>query len=463
MVSSFLQWQCAQDIKVVSDYHRSMSIPAISILEKIRFNFQDIHISSIDAIKTDLISEHVDKHHPYQTNKDEFLVNVGKYDSLTYAQNSKGEFLAGKIMQEQMQGYSHIYRQVINSNDVVIEQFKNGELTASDAIFQLTSIEVDFHNTIDENSIMEINGMEKNQVKILEIEKKMEIIFFSSASMAVISTILIVIFTTRFVSNPISKLVGVTKEIAKGKTVSIEKNSRNSDVNDVQIALNQMSKDLEKYRKKIVKQEKLSTIGELSSRLAHDIRNPLTIIKVSLDIMKSKKDLSEDELNKFQRVDDAIYRITHQVDNVLDFVKGKSLKISTYTLQEILNSVMEDLPESKNVQFTDQNLEIKCDFQLMKVVLINLIINAIQATKNNGKIVITSEKKDSEIVIQIEDDGPGIPEDKLEEIFEPLFTTKQEGTGLGLASCKSIIEKHGGTISAKNNPTRFIIRIPQDN
>ena len=106
--------------------------------------------------------------------------------------------------------------------------------------------------------------------------------------------------------------------------------------------------------------------------------------------------------------------------------------------------------------------EIKCDFELMKVVLINLFINAIQATDENGKIKITSESRDNSIMIQVEDNGPGIPEDKLGKIFEPLFTTKQEGTGLGLASCKSIIEQHGGKISVKNNPTRFIIELPQN-
>ena len=184
---------------------------------------------------------------------------------------------------------------------------------------------------------------------------------------------------------------------------------------------------------------------------------------MSLDIMKAKKDLSEDELKKFQRVDDAMYRITHQVDNVLDFVKGKNLKLTNQPLKEIIDSVIRDIPGAEKVHSVNVDNEIKCDFELMKVVLINLLINAIQATDEKGEIKITSQNKDNSIMIQIEDNGPGIPEDKLEKIFEPLFTTKQEGTGLGLASCKSIIEQHGGKISVKNNPTRFIIELPQNN
>ena len=91
----------------------------------------------------------------------------------------------------------------------------------------------------------------------------------------------------------------------------------------------------------------------------------------------------------------------------------------------------------------------------------NLIINAIQKLVNNGIITIRiSEKADDMVQIEIEDDGHEIHEDNLEKIFEPLFTTKQIGTGLGLASCKKIVEQHGGSISAKNNPTTFTVTLP---
>ena len=224
-----------------------------------------------------------------------------------------------------------------------------------------------------------------------------------------------------------------------------------------------MSNDLEKYRSNVIKQEKLSIIGELASRLAHDIRNPLTVIKVTMDIIKTKnKNLTADEIKKFDRIDVAMYRITHQIDNVLDFVKGQPLKLTIQPLDKIIDSVMEDLPKHEDViidtSFT--NVEIECDFEVLKIVLINLIINALQAIEKEGNITIKLVIKDDQVIIEIKDSGPGIPEEKLEEIFEPLFTTKQKGTGLGLASCRSIIHQHGGEISARNNPTRFIITLP---
>ena len=147
---------------------------------------------------------------------------------------------------------------------------------------------------------------------------------------------------------------------------------------------------------------------------------------------------------------------------VVSIHQNSKIYLTNQPLKKIIDSVIRDIPEAEKVKFVNVDNEIKCDFELMKVVLINLLINAIQATDENGKIKITSESRDNSIMIQVEDNGPGIPEDKLGKIFEPLFTTKQEGTGLGLASCKSIIEQHGGKISVKNNPTRFIIELPQN-
>ena len=98
------------------------------------------------------------------------------------------------MMQEQMKNYAHFYREIINSNDIVVEQFENGELSNSNAILQLQSIENDFHKSLEKNIQMELNGMEKTQSRITEIERQMERIFFSSGIIAIISTILIIIF-----------------------------------------------------------------------------------------------------------------------------------------------------------------------------------------------------------------------------------------------------------------------------
>jgi signal transduction histidine kinase len=462
-ISSFIQWEHSQEIKLVSEYHRNMSIPSISMLSKIELNFQMIYMLSVEMIQTNPTDEkYLEFQEGYLFDRDVIDTELKKYGELSFSENSRGELLASPKMQTQMQNNVVSMQQLIQNNDVIIQQYQNGQISGIDAMPLLVSIENDFREIMDTTVKMEIRGMENTQSQIMTIEDEMGKTLAITTIIAVVIAIIVVVLTSKFVSIPINRLIEVTKKIANREIVEVESKSKNSDVNDMLISLGKMSKDLKDYESRILKQEKLSSIGELASRLAHDIRNPLTIIKVSLDIMKAKDNLTEEELKKFQRVDEAMYRITHQIDNVLDFVKGRPLKISKHSLQDILKSVILDLTESKKVQITNEDMEINCDFELMKVVLINLVVNAMQATGNEGKIKITSEKTDDKIIIQVEDNGPGIPQDKLVKIFEPLYTTKQEGTGLGLASCKSIIEQHGGKISVNNNPTRFIIKLPKN-
>jgi signal transduction histidine kinase len=462
-ISSFIQWEYSQEIKLVSEYHRNMSIPSISMLSKIELNFQMIYMLSVEMIQTNPTDEkYLEFQEGYLFDRDVIDTELKKYGELSFSENSRGELLASPKMQTQMQNNVVSMQQLIQNNDVIIQQYQNGQISGIDAMPLLVSIENDFREIMDTTVKMEIRGMENTQSQIMTIEDEMGKTLAITTIIAVVIAIIVVVLTSKFVSIPINRLIEVTKKIANREIVEVESKSKNSDVNDMLISLGKMSKDLKDYESRILKQEKLSSIGELASRLAHDIRNPLTIIKVSLDIMKAKDNLTEEELKKFQRVDEAMYRITHQIDNVLDFVKGRPLKISKHSLQDILKSVILDLTESKKVQITNEDMEINCDFELMKVVLINLVVNAMQATGNEGKIKITSEKTDDKIIIQVEDNGPGIPQDKLVKIFEPLYTTKQEGTGLGLASCKSIIEQHGGKISVNNNPTRFIIKLPKN-
>ena len=91
----------------------------------------------------------------------------------------------------------------------------------------------------------------------------------------------------------------------------------------------------------------------------------------------------------------------------------------------------------------------------------NLITNALQSINDNGCITIRIIDLENDVIIDVEDSGPGVPDDIISKIFEPLFTTKKKGTGLGLASCKSIVEQHGGTISVKNDPSTFSIKLPK--
>ncbi|HJW19170.1 MAG TPA: ATP-binding protein, partial [Candidatus Nitrosotalea sp.] len=214
--------------------------------------------------------------------------------------------------------------------------------------------------------------------------------------------------------------------------------------------------------------QKLATIGELSARVAHDIRNPLSIIKNNFELLQYKDPkFTNKHKDALERIKRAILRITHQVDNVLDYVRPPTLTLKRENLQAITKSALEKVesPDGIKVKYFKKDVFLVCDYLKIEVVLINIITNAIQAMGLKGKLDITCDKHDDNLVMEIRDTGPGIPENILSKIFDPLFTTKQIGTGLGLSSCKSIVEYHGGKISVKSTigvGTSFIIILPLD-
>ena len=212
--------------------------------------------------------------------------------------------------------------------------------------------------------------------------------------------------------------------------------------------------------KKLISTERLSAIGELSARMSHDMRNPLSIINNDINILKSKKLLDEKQT---LRMESAMKRITHQIDEVLDFVRQTPLSYSSFELFDLVKRCIDEMkiPDNVKVKLEGQGVIIEGDVEKMEIVLINLIFNAIQAVEENGTVEIRLSESDSDVKIEVQDSGPGIHIKPIEKIFDPLVTSKQKGTGLGLASVKNIVEQHEGTISVTNNPTVFTVQIPR--
>jgi len=218
----------------------------------------------------------------------------------------------------------------------------------------------------------------------------------------------------------------------------------------------------------ILQKQQLDDIGKLSARIAHDLRNPLMIIKTAIELMK-KKGICEhsDASDYFSKIDKAITRISHQIEEVLDFVEPKPLCIQRFSILEIIKSSVSKTTKFENLVITlpHKDFFIMCDIKKLEIVFYNLITNAIQAMNNDGKIVIGIVDIGNDILITIEDNGSGIPDDKLPKIFDPLFTTREIGTGLGLPCCKNIVEKHEGIIDVKtilNKGTTFLIKLPKN-
>lgn len=224
--------------------------------------------------------------------------------------------------------------------------------------------------------------------------------------------------------------------------------------------------EVEEKTQKLIQAERLSAIGELAARVAHDLRNPLSVIKASVELIKVKNTAANENtflIRQVSMIERAISRMSHQIEDVLDFVRPIPLQVMTNSIMRTLKQSIEKVKTSDEVELIlpDNDIEFEFDKDKIDVVFDNLLTNAFQAIKDHGIISVRFIDGGDFVNIEFEDSGPGIPEDVLPRIFEPLVTTKQTGTGLGLASCKSIISQHGGSISVKNKPTRFIIELPK--
>ncbi|MFZ8937781.1 MAG: ATP-binding protein [Nitrosopumilaceae archaeon] len=224
-----------------------------------------------------------------------------------------------------------------------------------------------------------------------------------------------------------------------------------------------LTQSLQKNQEELIKNERLSAIGELSAKIAHDIRNPLNNIKLSTDIIGKK--ISDEKLKRyFEKIDNNIFRISHQVNDVLDFLNNSQIKKEDINIRNLIKTSIENIsiPENISVEISDSVFKVNCDPVQMDRVISNLILNSIQAIgAKKGKITVSIEDKDSWCFITVEDSGIGIDPENKDKIFEPLFTTKTHGTGLGLSTVKNIVETHQGSIKVESNPTRFIIKIPK--
>ena len=190
-------------------------------------------------------------------------------------------------------------------------------------------------------------------------------------------------------------------------------------------------------------------------------------MKMSIDLLKQSpadSKLSDENVTKrINLIEKSIDRISHQVDDVLGYVRNSPLNLENISLRELVQNSIDkvNVPNDVKIELPKNNVNIDCDILKIDAVFINLIINSIQAMHDGGKIEIKISNKDNLAVLEFIDSGDGIPDENISKVFEPLFTTKQKGTGLGLASCKNIVEQHQGEISVENNPTTFTIILPK--
>ncbi|MDP4197186.1 MAG: ATP-binding protein [Bacteroidota bacterium] len=217
---------------------------------------------------------------------------------------------------------------------------------------------------------------------------------------------------------------------------------------------------------KLLQAEKLAVLGKMSAILAHEIKTPLTSIKMNADILSESLNLSEEDEDSFQIIQKEIKRLNNLVKEVLQFSRQSELNCTKLNVRELIEDVKKQFQirlDERSTKLIDdvQSLEIVADEEKLRQVFINLIENSLDAISMNGEISISSRLIDKDLQISIKDSGSGIA--FPEKVFDPFMTTKASGTGLGLSISQKIIEQHGGMIrliNAKQGETTFEILLP---
>ena len=232
--------------------------------------------------------------------------------------------------------------------------------------------------------------------------------------------------------------------------------------------------ELRKYEEEAKRAERLLALGNLAAGVAHEIRNPLNAISITAQRLKSEfvPQKGEDEYITFTKtILNEIKRLDNIINQFLGLAKAQRLNLTLTNmnafLDELVNLISIEAKE-KNILLTKriENLpEIKIDAEEMKKALLNIMRNGVQATPPGKAIKIEGVKDDSQnqIVIRIEDSGPGIPKENLSKIFQPYFSTKEKGTGLGLSIAYRIISDHKGKVEVESKlgkGTVFTVKLP---
>ncbi|OPY75083.1 MAG: Sensor protein ZraS [Syntrophorhabdus sp. PtaU1.Bin058] len=279
-------------------------------------------------------------------------------------------------------------------------------------------------------------------------------------------------------TEPIKKIADASRKIAEGELVKIRQTDRKDEIGVLVKSFNEMVEKLDERKEledKLKKTEQLSMIGQLSSGIAHEIRNPLNFLTLSIGHIKERiTESTIDDKEEINALLDSllkeIYRINELIHNFLFLGKPISLNKEWVSPEALINEVLSAVQDkvrsgiTMQVQCKEKGLQMYCDREYTRICLINLVLNAIQAIEGDkGLVTIGCGREDSFSYIAVGDTGGGIESDALQKIFEPYYSTKKFGIGLGLAITKRFIEEHGGTITLESvvgKGTMMKLRIP---
>ena len=288
---------------------------------------------------------------------------------------------------------------------------------------------------------------------------------YAAAVVAVLLGTLLSFAVARTITRPLAAITAVMRDVAATGDLTrkiVLRGSQRWDDEDARLlatTFNTLTDSIARFQREVAHRERLSSLGRLSTVIAHEVRNPLMIIKAALHALRRPDVSHEDVLEAVSDIDEEIARLNHIVNEVLDFARPIRFDLAPADLNAICAESVAAAAVGPGAPIDlacDPAMPtIRLDAARLRLALVNLIVNARQAMDDRpGGVVVSTRLATHGAVVTIADAGPGIGAADLPRVFDPFFTTKRGGTGLGLPIAKNIIEGLGGTLAATTAPGR---------
>ena len=268
-----------------------------------------------------------------------------------------------------------------------------------------------------------------------------------------------------FIAKPIVKdvLLNAVGRAAEKKRLTDEKRRLELEIKryaeELEMRVDERTAELIETHKQLVTQERIAALGRAAAQVAHEVKNPLAgLLLYSLHLKSKATNFSESEVYLVDKIVETINHLNSRVEQILGFARPVNLTLHPGNFSQIINDILELL----RPQLTANKVEVRLsmdqaayamiDEASIRGALMNLILNAIEAMPRGGILSITVEQTGETLRIEIADTGPGIGHEEAKKIFEPFYTTKEQGLGLGMPYAGKIIDQHGGTISLSSQP-----------
>ena len=276
------------------------------------------------------------------------------------------------------------------------------------------------------------------------------------------------IVIARTITRPIRALADASRRIAAGALDQRTTVETNDEVGELAKCFNTMIGSLAASQNALIRSERLAAVGQFAAGVAHEIRNPLTSIKMTVQLLRKAEEADVEALDLMLN---ELERLELCIDELLSFARPLSLACEESRVQDLLDDTLALLAR----QLDHAHVEIVREYEdglpaayidrnKLKQVFVNLILNALQAMPRQGQLTVRARSLDDPARLRVEfcDTGAGIPADVADKVFDPFFTTRENGTGLGLALARAVVEEHGGDIGLTTGPhgTTFWVQVP---